>query len=69
MGGTAWLWSRQEMEGIVGVLFVDDLVNEVIVAQYVPAYALPFIIGKRLVLDFFANFIMLLRNCRRNVNK
>src|SRR3972149_3810339 len=31
--------------------------NEVIVAQYVPAYAFPFLIGKRLVLDFFANFI------------
>ena len=24
VGGTAWLWSREEMEGIVGVLFVDE---------------------------------------------
>ncbi len=31
--------------------------SDVIVSQYVPSYALPFILGKRLVLDFFANFI------------
>jgi len=31
--------------------------TDVVVAQYVPAYALPFVMGKRLVLDFFANFV------------
>ena len=31
--------------------------TDVVVAQYVPAYALPFAMGKRLVLDFFANFV------------
>jgi glycosyltransferase involved in cell wall biosynthesis len=31
--------------------------SDVVVAQYVRASALPFIIGKRLVLDFFANFV------------
>ncbi|HEY7268696.1 MAG TPA: hypothetical protein VH951_02600, partial [Dehalococcoidia bacterium] len=31
--------------------------SDVIVAQYVRASALPFVIGKRLVLDFFANFV------------
>lgn len=31
--------------------------HDVIVAQYVPSYAMPFIFGKRVVLDFFANYI------------
>jgi glycosyltransferase involved in cell wall biosynthesis len=31
--------------------------HDVIVAQYVRASALPFVLGKRLVLDFFANFV------------
>ena len=43
-------YTRGSLPGLI-------LRNEVIVAQYVPAYAFPFIIGKRLVLDFFANFI------------
>ena len=31
--------------------------NDVIVAQYIRATAIPFLVGKRVVLDFFANFI------------
>src|SRR5438067_10295796 len=31
--------------------------NDVVVAQYVPAYVMPLVLRKRVVLDFFANFV------------
>jgi glycosyltransferase involved in cell wall biosynthesis len=43
-------YTRRTLPGLI-------LKNDVIVSQYVPAYAMPFVTGKRLVLDFFANFI------------
>ncbi len=33
------------------------LQHDIVVAQYIPAYAIPFVLTKRVVLDFFANFI------------
>src|SRR5947209_8200761 len=31
--------------------------HDIVVAQYVPAYVLPLVLRKRVVLDFFANFV------------
>jgi glycosyltransferase involved in cell wall biosynthesis len=44
------VFGRRTLPGIIRA-------QDVIVAQYVPAYALPFVLDKRLVLDFFANYI------------
>jgi glycosyltransferase involved in cell wall biosynthesis len=38
-------------------LALHVLRHDVIVAQYVPAYVLPLVLRKRVVLDFFANFV------------
>lgn len=49
-GFTVRHYDRRSLPGLLAA-------HEVVVAQYVPAYALPFVFGKRVVLDFFANFV------------